>query len=160
MQLSAIRFQGNTSTPNTTIYAHKKTQSRETEVEYKNSRAIEMSAEVTSGGRSSKSMPLPSSVTSTKLKEVWERFAEGVGMGRRRWAVLGRTAAGLAESEAVLPEGKREEGLGGEAGRWVTMGVETWDVSSSSSEMRGGGGWDIINGEGVKVRGENVEKTS
>jgi hypothetical protein len=125
VQLSAIRFQGNRSTPNATIYAHKRTQSRETEVEYKNLRAIEMSAEVTSGGRSSKSTPLPSSVTSTKLKEVWERFADGVGMGRRRWAVLGRTAAGLVDSEAVLPEGKREEGRGGEAGRWARIGVET-----------------------------------
>jgi hypothetical protein len=86
---------------------------------------MEMSAEVTSGGRSSKSMPLPSSVTSTKVKEVWERFADGVGMGRRRWAVLGRTAAGLVDSEAVLPVGKREEGRGGEAGRWARIGVET-----------------------------------
>ena len=123
--MSAIRFQGNRSTPNTTIYAHKKTQSRETEVEYKNSRAIEMSAEVTSGGRSSKSTPLPSSVTSTKVKEVWERFADGVGIGRRRWAVLGSTATGLVDPEAALPEGKREKDRGGEAGRWVRIGVET-----------------------------------
>jgi hypothetical protein len=84
-----------------------------------------MSAEVTSGGRSSKSTPLSPSVTSTKVKEVWERFADGVGMGRRRWALLGSTAAGLVDSEAVLPEGKREEGLGGEAGRCARIGVET-----------------------------------
>jgi hypothetical protein len=32
--------------------------------------------------------------------------------------------------------------------------------SLSSSEERGAGGWDIINGERVKVREENVEKTS
>lgn len=70
-------------------------------------------------------MPLPSSVTSTKVKEVWERFADGVGTGRRRWTLLGSTAAGLVDSEAVLPEGKVEEGLGGEAGRWARIGVET-----------------------------------
>jgi hypothetical protein len=118
-----------------------------------------MSAELTSGGRSSKSTPLPSSVTSTKVKEVWERFADSVGMGRRRWAALGSTEAGLVDSEEVLPEGKREEGLGGEAGRWTRIGVETRDVSlSSSSAMRGAGGWDIMNSERVRVREENVEK--
>lgn len=91
-------------------------QSRETEIEHKNSRAIEMSAEATSGGRSLKSTPLPSSLTSTKVKEVWERFADGVGMGRRRW-VPGSTEVGLVDSEEVLPEAKREEGMRGEAGR-------------------------------------------
>jgi len=84
-----------------------------------------MSAEATSGGRSSKPTPLPSSVTSTKVKEDWERFADGMGMGRRRWALLGSNAAGLVDPEAVLPEGKRDEGRGGEAGRWVRIGVET-----------------------------------
>jgi len=69
-----------------------------------------MSAEATSGGRSSKSTPLPSSVTSTKVKHVWERFADGVGTGRRRWALLGGTGAGLVDSEEELPEGKREAG--------------------------------------------------
>jgi hypothetical protein len=106
------------------IYARKR-QSRETEIEHKNSRAIEMSAEVTSGGRSLKSTPLPSSLTSTKVKEVWERFADGVGMGRRRWALLGSTEVGLVDSEEVLPEGRREGEAEGEAGRWVRTGVET-----------------------------------
>ncbi len=84
-----------------------------------------MSAEVTSGGRSSKSTPLPSSLTSTNVKEVWERFADGVGMGRRRWALLGSAAASWVDSDGVLAEGKREEERGGEAGRWTRMGVET-----------------------------------
>ena len=106
------------------IYAPKR-QGRETEVEYKNSRAIEMSAEVTSGGRSLKSTPLPSSLTSTKVKEVWERFADGVGMGRRRWALLGSTEVGLADSDEVLPEGRKEEERVGESGRWARTGVET-----------------------------------
>lgn len=106
------------------IYARKR-RSRETETEHKNSRAIEMSAEVTSGGRSLKSTPLPSSLTSTKVKEVWERFADGVGMGRRRWALPGSTEAGFVDSEDVLPEGGREEGRRGEAGRCARTGVET-----------------------------------
>jgi hypothetical protein len=97
------------------IYAPQR-QSRETEVEHKNSRAIEMSAEVTSGGRSLKSTPLPSSLTSTKVKEVWERFADGVGMGRRRWALPGSTEVGLVDSEEVLPEGRREAGRRGDEG--------------------------------------------
>jgi hypothetical protein len=75
-----------------------------------------MSAEVTSGGRSLKSTPLPSSLTSTKIKEVWERFADGVGMGRRRWALPGSTEVGLIDSEEVLAGGGRGEEGRGEAG--------------------------------------------
>jgi hypothetical protein len=79
-----------------------------------------MSAEVTSGGRSSKSTPLPSSLTSTKIKEVCDEFADGVGMGRRRWSLPGGTEVGFVESEEALSGGR-----GGEAGGWVRMGVET-----------------------------------
>ena len=95
----------------------RKNQRRETESEHKNSRAIEMSAEVTSDGRSLKSTPLLSSLTSTKVKEVWERFADGVGMGRRRSALLGSPEIGLVDSEDGLPEGREEEESEGEAGR-------------------------------------------
>jgi hypothetical protein len=110
-----------------------------------------MSAEATSGGRSSNSTPLLSSLTSTKAKEVWERFADGVGTGRRRWLLLGSTEVGFADSEEVRSEGRGEEEREGEGGRWVRMGVETWDVSSSS-EMTSSGGWDMIKEKRMKLR--------
>jgi len=85
-----------------------------------------MSAEVTSGGRSSKSTPLPSSVTLTKVKEVWERLADGVGMGRRRWASAGSAEVGLDGSvEVLLSEGRRENELADGPGGCPRMGVET-----------------------------------
>jgi len=90
-------------------------------VEHRNSRAIEMSAAMTSDGRSSKSTPLSSSPTLTKVKEVWERLADGKGMGRRRWALGGRGEVGFVESEEVLSGGLREE----RADEWPRTGVET-----------------------------------
>lgn len=88
------------------------------------SRAIEMSAEVTSGGRSSKSTRIPSSLTLTKVKEVWERLADGVGMGRLRLA--GSAEVGLyGSAEVLLPEGKGEDGLVDGPGECSRMGVET-----------------------------------
>jgi hypothetical protein len=101
------------------------TRHREREVEHKNSRAMEMSAEATSGGRSSKSTPLSSSLTLTKVKKVCERLADGVGMGRRRWALEGSAEVGFVESEEVLSEGMREDERAGEAGEWLRTGVET-----------------------------------
>jgi len=68
--------------------------------------AIDISADATSGGRSSKSTPLVSSFTLTKVKEVWERLADGMGMGRRRWVLVESTEVGLVESEEVLPESR------------------------------------------------------
>jgi hypothetical protein len=82
------------------------TKQRSSKGEHENSRAIEISADATSGGRSSKSTPLVSSFTLTKVKEVWERLADGMGMGRRRWVLVESTEVGLVESEEVLPESR------------------------------------------------------
>lgn len=94
-------------------------------LEHENSRAIEISAEVTSDGRSSKSTTVPSLLTSTKVKEVCERFADGVGMGRRRWALAKSAEVDVAGSEEVVAGGGRKEGWTGEAGRLGRTGVET-----------------------------------
>jgi hypothetical protein len=110
---------------NGNVCATEGAQGSEKQVEHKNSRAMEMSAEATSGGRSSKSMPLSFSLTLTKAKEVWERLADGLGMGRRRFVLAGSEEVGLVESEEVLSEGMKEEGREGEAGEWLRMGVET-----------------------------------
>jgi len=40
------------------------------------------------------------------VKEVWERLADGMGMGRRRWVLVESTEVGLVESEEVLPESR------------------------------------------------------
>jgi hypothetical protein len=102
------------------VCAHKAQSSEK----HEHSRAIEMSAEVTSGGRSSKSTPLPSSLTLTRVKEVWERLADGVGMGRLRLA--GSAEVGLyGSAEVLLPEGRGEDGLVDGPGECPRMGVET-----------------------------------
>src|SRR5579863_1544624 len=95
-----------------------RTRRREKGVEHKHSRAMEMSAEATSGGRSSKSTPLSSSLTLTKVKKVCERLADGVGMGRRRCVLAGSTEVGLVESEEVLSGSMREGGRAGEVDGW------------------------------------------
>ena len=83
-----------------------------------------MSADAISGGRS-KSTPPSFSLTPEKAKEVWERFAEGLGMGRRRWLeVLRGEELGLAGLEGVL-SGVKEEGRIGEVGIFERTGVET-----------------------------------
>ena len=72
-------------------------------------------------------MPLPSSLTLTKEKEVWERLADGVGMGRRRWVFAGTAGVGLdGEVEVLLSEGREEgQGMAGGLGGCSRMGVET-----------------------------------